>query len=227
MGLDWYQLFINDLEWSYALEIALRTLLMFAFILVFLRLSGKKGVRQLSIFEVAIIIALGSAAGDPMFNKDMAIVPSLLVFAVILAFYRVITYFASKSEKFESMLEGDAMYIIEDGQFTIQEQSDNTFAKDEFFAEMRGLSIEHVGQVRTAILETNGQVSFFYFSDDDVKPGLPVMPKLYNAKSCTINRPGDYACTRCGKVSHLTTSGQCDRCKCKEWVPAINTTRIA
>lgn len=80
-----------------------------------LRLSGKKGVRQLSIFEVAIIITLGSAAGDPMFNNEFAILPSLLVFMITLAFHRALTYFASKNEKFENVLEGEAVYIIEDG----------------------------------------------------------------------------------------------------------------
>ena len=87
MALDWHTIFINDLDSSYALEITLRTVLMFLFVLLLLRLSGKKGVRQLTIFEVAIIIALGSAAGDPMFNKEMAILPSLLVFALILGIY--------------------------------------------------------------------------------------------------------------------------------------------
>lgn len=39
----------------------------------FLRLSGKRGIRQLSLFELAIILCLGSAAGDPMFTKDLPI----------------------------------------------------------------------------------------------------------------------------------------------------------
>ena len=66
MEFDWNKIFLSDLDWSFALEIVFRTILMFALILLMLRLSGKKGVRQLSIFEVAIIIALGSAVGDPL-----------------------------------------------------------------------------------------------------------------------------------------------------------------
>ena len=63
MEFDWNKIFLSDLDWSFTLEIIFRTVVMFALILIMLRLSGKKGVRQLSIFEVAIIIALGSAAG--------------------------------------------------------------------------------------------------------------------------------------------------------------------
>lgn len=223
---DWHAIFISDLSWIYALEILIRTLLMFSLVLIMLRMSGKKGVRQLSIFEVAIIIALGSAAGDPMFNKDTAILPSLLVFVVILGFYRVLTYFASKNEKIERVLEGDPMYIIESGEFVLQDKTDHNFAKDEFFAEMRLQNIEHLGQVRTAILETNGQVSFFYFNDQDVKPGLPVLPKLYAKKGPGISQESLYACTYCGQVEKLSQSSDCPRCNHREWVSAIATRRI-
>lgn len=217
---------MNDLDWEFFIEIILRTLIMFIFVLVFLRLSGKKGVRQLSLFEVAIIIALGSAAGDPMFYKDVAIIPSLLVFVVILIFYRIITFFAARNEKIESLLEGEPMYIVEDGEFTLNKKGDNTFAKDEFFAELRNQSIEHVGQVKTALLETNGQVSFFYYADDEVKAGLPILPKLYSKKSDRVTEAGDYACTYCGKVQHVEGPMQCSRCQHKEWVKAIKSLRI-
>ncbi|MHA4896272.1 DUF421 domain-containing protein [Pedobacter sp. PWIIR3] len=225
-NFDWHTIFISDFSWQYALEILVRTLLMFSFILLILRMSGKKGARQLSIFEVAIIIALGSAAGDPMFNQDIAILPALTVFAVILSFYRVLTYFASKNEKIEGILEGDPIYIIEEGEFVMQERTDHNFARDEFFAEMRLQNIEHLGQVKTAILETNGQVSFFYFDDQDVKHGLPVLPKEYNKKTQNISKKNHYACTYCGKVDEISFPSKCSRCEHQEWVPAIRTRRL-
>jgi uncharacterized membrane protein YcaP (DUF421 family) len=225
MNIKFDEIFFNDFSLEYAIEITVRTLLMFLFVLLMLRLSGKKGIRQLSIFEVAIIIALGSAAGDPMFNKDMAILPSLMVFAVILGFYRLLTYLAFKSEKFESVLEGEPIYIIEDGEFSLQGK-DNTFAKDEFFAEMRVNGIEHVGQVKTAILETNGQISFFYFDDKEVKPGLPVLPKIYAKKSTHVTAAGSYACTNCGHVEHLESDSKCMRCEEKEWVRSLDHCRV-
>ena len=225
--MDWQALFINDLDWQFAIEIVIRTLIMFAIILIFLRISGKKGVRQLSIFEVAIIIGLGSAAGDPMSNKDNAILPALLVFVTILGFYRLITWFAIKNEKFEKVLEGEPVYIIEDGIFNL-DAGDETYAKDEFFSEMRQQSIEHLGQVRTAILEPNGNVSFLFYEDDEVKPGLPVMPKLYKQKQKNISKKGDYACSFCGNIEHINEGPKkCERCEKEEWVKAIDTCRLS
>ena len=225
--MDWQELFINDLNWEFTFEIVLRTLIMFAFILIFLRISGKKGVKQLSIFEVAIIIGLGSAAGDPMFNKESAIVPALIVFATILGFYRLVTWFAMKNEKFESVLEGDPTYIIEDGIFNL-DTGDETYAKDEFFSEMRQQSIEHLGQVRTAILEPNGNISFLFYEDNEVKSGLPVMPKLYKQKIKNISRPADYACSFCGHIEHIQEGVKnCKRCGKDDWVTALHSTRVS
>lgn len=68
--MDLQHMLLHDLDGSFAAEIGLRTLVMFTVILLFLRLFGKKGVRQLSIFEVAIVIGLGSEAGDPLSNEQ-------------------------------------------------------------------------------------------------------------------------------------------------------------
>jgi len=199
---------------------------MFLLILTFLRMSGKKGVRQLSIFEVAIIISLGSAAGDPMISKDYAILPSILVFFVIILIYRVITYFAGKNERFESLVEGDPIYIIEDGRFALVERTDHNFAKDEFFAEIRNQGASHIGQIETGILETNGKLSMFFYPDEKVQPGLPVLPKLYNKKSKEVTRKGLYACTYCGDCKEISAPHACLRCGKDEWVESLDNVRV-
>ncbi|MDJ1482810.1 DUF421 domain-containing protein [Cytophagaceae bacterium YF14B1] len=227
MQNEWAEIFIKDLDWTIVFQIIVRTFIMFLLVITFLRLSGKKGIRQLSLFEVAIIISLGSAAGDPMFSKEAAILPSLIVIITVLVFYRVIIWLTSKSEKIESMLEGDPIYIIEEGEFILTDDKDAQYAKDEFFAEMRQQNIEHLGQIKTAILETNGTISFFYYPEEEVKYGLPVMPKLYVQKVQSIPNNDPYACSYCGRVTEETNSIKaCTKCHKSEWVAAINTLRI-
>jgi uncharacterized membrane protein YcaP (DUF421 family) len=199
---------------------------MFSVILIFLRMTGKKGVKQLSIFEVAIIIALGSAAGDPMLAGENAILPSIIVFVTILAFYRAIIWCAAKNERFERVLEGDPIYIIEDGRFVLIDEGEHGFGKDEFFSEIRQQNVEHLGQIRVAILETNGNLSIIYYDDDEVKPGLPVLPKPYGKKTKNLKVSGDYACTYCGQVEQIALPQQtCSRCSNNEWVQSIDTLR--
>jgi len=221
VSFDWQKIFINDLTGEFALEIVFRTAFMFITVLTILRLSGKRGIRQLSIFELAIIIGLGSAAGDPMFNEDIAILPAVVVCVTAIAIYRAITWLTPKFERFERIVEGKPVYIVEDGIMVFKDDAKDSLSRDEFFAELRDKGVEHLGEVKTAILETNGNMSVFYYPKEKVKPGLPILPKIYDQRVAKISRAGLYACAYCGKVVHLA-SGQhsCTRCHHQEWVKA-------
>ncbi|WP_278022113.1 hypothetical protein [Flavobacterium ginsengisoli] len=73
---EWNRLFYNNLPETFILEVIFRSTVMFTILLLTLKLAGKRGVKQLSVFETVIIIALGSAAGDPMFYEDVGIIPA-------------------------------------------------------------------------------------------------------------------------------------------------------
>src|SRR5690606_24374756 len=79
-----YKILFDGASSELLVEIVLRTLIMFLLILIILRISGRRGVRQLTLFEVAIILGLGSAAGDPMFQDDLPILHAILVFLTVI-----------------------------------------------------------------------------------------------------------------------------------------------
>ena len=94
--MDIQDILILDTTWSFTGELLLRCVLMYIMIIVVLRLTGKRGVRQLSIFEVAIILCLGSIAGDPMFTEDLPLIQALVVMSTIMILYRVTTWLMMK-----------------------------------------------------------------------------------------------------------------------------------
>lgn len=225
---EWERVLLNELPPAFLLEVVVRSMVMFVFLLIALRVTGKRGVRQLSIFEMVIIISLGSAAGDPMFYEDVGIMPALVVFTTIIVLYRIVTWLTGKSTFFEKLVEGQTVCLIENGRFSISEFKKETLAQDEFFSELRVRSIEHLGQVRSAYLEPSGEVSVFFFDDKDVQYGLPLLPQLYRRKSTLIAVKGMHACAFCGNTEeHEPGAALCPVCKKDEWVVAINTKRIA
>lgn len=224
---EWGRVLLNDLPVIFLLEVIFRTVIMFTVVLLTLKFAGKRGVKQLSVFEVVIIISLGSAAGDPMFYEDVGLLPAMLVFLVILMLYRCVTWLLGKSRKFEYFIEGNVQNIIEDGQFSIQSFEKEDLALDEFFSELRSKSIEHLGQVRNAYIETNGTISVYFYEDIYVKYGLPIRPQLFAVKSTTIPKSGTYACTFCANVQELEPiAATCSNCRRNEWVEAIKTRRV-
>ena len=99
IGFSWKELMLGGENWNFLPETILRTLIMFIVILASLRILGKRGVKQLSIFELVVIISLGSAAGDPMLYKDVGILPALIVFTMIVGLYSLLTYMIGKNNK--------------------------------------------------------------------------------------------------------------------------------
>jgi len=228
MEIDWHKIFFSDHPYSFFIEILIRTPLMFLAVVLILRLTGKRGVQQLSIFEMVMIISLGSAAGDSMFYEDVGLFHALAVFGIILLVYRIIILLIAKSEKVEKLLEGEALYLLRDGRLCIDEIGGDEMGADEFFGELRSQSIEHLGQLRYVILEDTGKLSVFYQPDQDVKPGLPILPDDYNKKSKKIEQQGPYSCCRCGNTKMLQQFDLviCEYCKNNEWVKAIDRKRI-
>ena len=219
-----YKILFDGASSQLLVEIVMRTLIMFLLILAILRISGRRGVRQLTLFEVAIILGLGSAAGDPMFQDDLPILHAILVFLTVILLYKLITWLAAKYSFINKIMEGDPFVVVRNGVFAVNEENISSFSKMEFFAELRNESIEHLGQVRTAVLETDGSMSVIRFNKEDIKFGLPLFPDDYKEVDPFNSIDGPYACMYCGKImDEVDKNLTCPICHKKRWTKAIRT----
>lgn len=227
-GFNWKQLLLGNEEWWFLPEVLLRAFIMFIIILTSLRILGKRGVKQLSIFELVVIIGLGSAAGDPMFYKDVGIVPAIIVFTVVVGLYTLITYLIGINKKFEKLIEGAPVCLIKDGVFSIENFKKEILGEDEFFAELRMQGVSQLGQIEQAIEESSGNISIFYYPDEEVKYGLPIMPGSLDNSLQKITDTNNYSCIFCGYTAKLEPATKiiCPGCKRCEWIKATNKKRV-
>ncbi|QKZ12435.1 DUF421 domain-containing protein [Spirosoma sp. KUDC1026] len=222
---DWERILIDQFPWLYLGEVALRTLCMFIILLTALTVSGKREVRQLSIYELVLVIGLGSAAGDPMFYDDVPISSAVVVFIVMMVCYKLATRISDHNESIRKKIEGKAVYVVEQGRILIRNFSNEDLSQEELFSDLRVAGIEQLGQVRIAILEANGQLSVFQFGADDAKPGLSILPRELSKKAINIDEAGNYACCTCGSVqpfTHPVPEPVCDNCLQKGWIKAVS-----
>lgn len=223
--MDWMSIFIYDTTWSFAAEIVIRTTIMFGLIVLLLRCTGKRGIRQLTIFELTIILSLGSIAGDPMFTEDLPLIQAVLIMSIVLLLYRLCTWFTSKHKVFELLLEGKPTYIVENGLLVLEDIEKGRMSHDEFFTEMRKQGVRHLGQVHIGLLETDGEFSILLFPHEQTRYGLPIFPKEFQAAK-ELEEEQPYACMHCGYVEHiLSLNDACSRCHNRSigWTKALNT----
>ncbi|HEU4409692.1 MAG TPA: DUF421 domain-containing protein [Polyangiaceae bacterium] len=173
---DLKRVFLGDEPPLFLAEIALRTAFIFAYTLLLLRLVGKRGVGQFSMFEVAIVIGLGSAVGDPMFYPDVPLSHAMVVITVVIAMYRALTSLMRRSERFELLVEGEPRCVVEDGRLRPELLAKKRITRDELFEILRQAGVGQLGQIKRAYLEQSGQLSTFAFPPSEVRPGLPIVP---------------------------------------------------
>jgi uncharacterized membrane protein YcaP (DUF421 family) len=228
---DLYRIFIGDQPLTFLIEILFRTAVMYVYVLLILRLLGKRGMGQLSPFEFTIIIALGSAVGDPMFYPEVPLLHCLAVVTAVVAMTRFVTYLSNRSETVEDFLEGQPCSVVTEGELNLKAIDSERFSREELFMLLREKSVSQLGEVRQAYLEPSGAISAFRAGEGQCKPGLPIIPPYDEWTPATelVVVGADrkigvaYACWKCAHVVQVDsqgTSGACARCGSDDWAEA-------
>jgi uncharacterized membrane protein YcaP (DUF421 family) len=229
-AFDLERMFLGtETDWLFLLEIAVRTSIIYVFALLFVRFLGKRGQGRLSPFEFVIIIALGSATGDPMFYPDVPIFHAMIVIALVVLFTRILFQVSEWSETFENFVESRPACLVSDGIVRVPELRRENIAHDELMTALREAGIENLGQVRRSYLEPSGNISTFLFAPRETRQGLPIYPgcddlhPLILAADQPVPDTGVYACRQCGTTRSLaagTSFPACTNCGDLEWSPA-------
>jgi len=224
---NWEILLFGEEHWKFAFEVLFRSVIMFVVSLATLRILGKRGIKQ-GVFEVVVIITLGSAAGDAMFYSKVGLIPAIIVFVMIILLYKLTNYLVAQNKFFQLIIEGHPIRLIEGGRFYYNEIKKQTMAQDEYLPDLRVNGVTQMGQLKHAFIEASGMISIVYYRDEEVKYGLPILPGPYDEKLTEIINPGIYACTFCGNTEELKPAIRscCSICEKTTWVKANNEKRI-
>lgn len=230
-ALEWSRMFKGDqYTWFFLFEVVFRTSVMFILMVLFFRLSGKTEIKQLNIYDVIIIVGLGSAAGDPMLYDDVPLLNAMIVFITVLSLYRLMTYLTGKNKKLDKLLQGEVRCVMEDTNYVnLQSLKKEKVDITDLFTCLRMEKISQLGQVERIYIEISGEFSVFFRKEGDVKTGLPIYPEELAKATAHIDVAGDYSCNTCGYTQtfqHLTAKPVCPNCKKLYWVKASRRQRI-
>lgn len=158
-SFDLQRIILGDLPAAFYLEIVLRTAVMFLFTLLMIRTIGKRSLGQLSIFDFVIIIALGSAVGDPMFYEDVPLLYGMAVVTIVVALERTLALVTSRQERAERMVDSSPTILVREGVVDYSALRSELMSVSELFQALRVNGIEQLDDVALAVLEPSGAVS--------------------------------------------------------------------
>jgi len=218
---DWQRILLGNAPLEFMLEVLIRTAIIYFFLLVTLRLMGKRMGGQLTIAELAVMLTLGAIVSVPMQAPDKGLLQGLLVLICALIFQRGLTYFAVKHKKIESLTEGTASMVVKDGVLLVDQLSALKISKEQLLAVLRNQEVYNLGEVQRLYLEACGIFSVFRYASP--KPGLLITPDADEGTYAAFDVDETMqSCENCGNtIAANTSNSTCDNCGSTSWTNAI------
>lgn len=146
--------------------VLIRTIVLYLFIVVGIRLLGKHQIGQLEPSELVLTLIIADLASVPMQDNGIPLLSGLIPIVVLLALSTVISVLCTQSIRFRTLLCGKPSIVVENGQVLEAELKKNRLTLDELMEELRIQGYTDFKSIKFALLETNGQLSVLPFTAD-------------------------------------------------------------
>lgn len=140
-------------------SIFLRTVLIYIFLSLILKLMGKRQIGELEVGELVTTLLISEVAALPIDDPDLPLLNAVIPILFLLSAEILISAFKNRSAKLKHLIEGEPVYIIYKGKLRQKVLEENRISVNEFLSELRILGVFDLSDVDYAILEQNGKLS--------------------------------------------------------------------
>lgn len=154
---------------GHAWVIVARTVLVYGGLLVGLRLTGKRELGQMTVFDLIVILLIANAVQNAMTGPDFSVQGGLLAAGVLLVVNYLVSLLPLQGRFWGRLLGGAPTVLVQDGQFIDPHLKRERLDRDEVEMVIREHGIDSVAAVKLAVLETDGSISIVPMSSPVVR----------------------------------------------------------
>ena len=140
-------------------EFIVRGVIVYIFLLVILRITGKRQTGQLAPFDLVLLLVLSNAVQNAMNGGDNSVLGGVISATTLIALHFVVAYVTFKSKTMERWIEGVPQILIHNGKVNEDIMRQELLTRHELAASLRAAGCEEIDHVRVATLENNGQIT--------------------------------------------------------------------
>jgi uncharacterized membrane protein YcaP (DUF421 family) len=141
------------------LEVALRTVIIYAVVLAGIRLTGKREVGQMASFELVLILLLANAVQNAMTGPNTSLTGGVVGACTLLIANAIVTRVSSRSNKLRAAIEGTPTVLVLKGKVVKKNMEKEHIANEELEQALREHGISTSEDVGIAVLEVDGSIS--------------------------------------------------------------------
>jgi uncharacterized membrane protein YcaP (DUF421 family) len=147
------------------MDLVLRTLVIFFFILVLTRLVGRRELSSLEPFDLIILVVIGDLVQQGVTQDDYSVTGAIIVVSTLALLTVFVSYVSFRVPPIRPLLDGEPVVLLESGRLIERNLRRERITPGELRAAARLQGIGSLAEVRFAVLETNGQISFIQKGD--------------------------------------------------------------
>lgn len=142
------------------MDLVLRAAFVFFFILLLTRVIGKRELGSLQPLDLVLLIVLGDALQQGLTQDDYSLTGAVLVVGTIAVLQVFVSWLSYRFPRVRPILDGEPIIVVQDGQVIERNIKRERLTPDDIVEEARKQHIAHLADVRYAVLETGGTISF-------------------------------------------------------------------
>lgn len=142
------------------METVLRAAVLYAFLLLIFRISGKRSLAQITTFDFVLLLVIGEATQQALIGSDFSITSAALAITTLIVIDIGLTSIKRRSARIDRWLDDVPIVIVEHGRpVESRMRSERVDVADVLAAAREHHGLERMSQIRYAVLERNGDIS--------------------------------------------------------------------
>ena len=141
-------------------EKALRAVLVYGFLLIALRVLGKRELAQQNTLDLLVILLVANAVQNGIIGNDNSVTGAVVGAAVIFGLHRLFSSLAYRFPWWDRLLEGSPSYLIKDGKPVRRTLRHEQISFPQLLSMARRQGFDNLDPIQTAVLETDGSIKF-------------------------------------------------------------------
>ncbi|WP_107764837.1 DUF421 domain-containing protein [Nocardioides terrigena] len=155
------------------MDILIRSLAIFLFLWLIVRVGGKREVAQLSAFDMILLITVGDLVSQGILQEDYSVTAAVIAVATFAVAGMVLNSLAFRYPGFRPWLAGRARIVVRDGEPLLETLSGERMTIQDVHEAARQQGIRRLSDIELCVLETDGSFSFFTRGEEDQRDGSP------------------------------------------------------
>jgi uncharacterized membrane protein YcaP (DUF421 family) len=160
ISVAWWEFLFKERSSTVALwEFVLRGIIIYAFLIIILRMTGKRQIGQMSPFDLVLLLVLSNAVQNSMNGGDNSIIGGMILAATLVTINWLVGALTYKSKRAETLIEGKPELLIHNGKLFETTLAKSQLTRHELDTALREAGCCDIDDVHVALLENDGKIS--------------------------------------------------------------------